>query len=164
MGRNSKIQPLIRELIIVVIKLIAPNKEEIPAKCKEKITISTDLPAWNSIRDKGGYTVHPVPAPLSIKDLNSISIIEGSKNQNLRLFIRGKDISGAPIIRGINQFPKAPTIIGITKKKIIINAWLVTTMLYNWPSLRKTPGWPNSTRISILSARPTIPAHAPLNI
>jgi hypothetical protein len=45
------------------------------------------------------------------------------------LFIRGKAISGEPIIKGINQFPKPPIIIGITMKKIIIKAWAVTITL-----------------------------------
>jgi hypothetical protein len=31
-------------LIIVTIKLIAPSKEAIPARCKLKIAISTDAP------------------------------------------------------------------------------------------------------------------------
>lgn len=38
------------------------------------------------------------------------------------LFIRGKAISGAPIISGINQLPKPPIIMGITIKKIITKA------------------------------------------
>jgi len=38
------------------------------------------------------------------------------------LFIRGNAISGAPIIRGISQFPNPPIIIGITIKKIITKA------------------------------------------
>jgi hypothetical protein len=38
------------------------------------------------------------------------------------LFIRGKAISGAPIIIGTNQFPNPPIIIGITMKKIITKA------------------------------------------
>lgn len=54
---------------------------------------------------------------------------EGGKSQNLRLLRRGKAISGAPIIRGISQFPNPPIKIGITKKKIIIKAWLVTVTL-----------------------------------
>lgn len=45
------------------------------------------------------------------------------------LFIRGKAISGAPIIIGISQLPKPPIIMGITMKKIIINAWAVTSTL-----------------------------------
>lgn len=38
------------------------------------------------------------------------------------LFIRGNAMSGAPIIKGTSQFPKPPIMIGITIKKIIINA------------------------------------------
>lgn len=45
------------------------------------------------------------------------------------LFIRGNAMSGAPIIRGTNQLPKPPIIIGITMKKIITNAWAVTITL-----------------------------------
>ena len=45
------------------------------------------------------------------------------------LFIRGKAISGAPIIIGISQFPKPPIIKGMTIKKIITNAWAVTITL-----------------------------------
>jgi len=70
-----------------------------------------------------------VPAPLSTNPPDKSKIIEGGSSQNLMLFIRGKAISGAPIIRGTNQFPKPPIIIGITMKKIIINAWAVTMTL-----------------------------------
>lgn len=38
-------------------------------------------------------------------------------------------MSGAPIIKGINQLPKPPIIMGITMKKIITNAWAVTITL-----------------------------------
>jgi hypothetical protein len=38
------------------------------------------------------------------------------------LFIRGNAITGAPSIKGINQFPNPPIIIGITMKKIITKA------------------------------------------
>jgi hypothetical protein len=55
----------------------------------------------------------------------------GIKSQKLRLFSLGKAISGAPIIRGINQLPKPPIITGITKKNIIMKAWAVTITLYN---------------------------------
>jgi len=47
---------------------------------------------------------------------------DGGNNQKLMLFIRGKAISGAPIINGTNQFPNPPIIIGITIKKIITKA------------------------------------------
>merc|ERR1719270_443164 len=54
---------------------------------------------------------------------------EGGNNQKLMLFKRGNTISGKPNIRGTNQFPNPPIIIGITIKKIIKNAWAVTTTL-----------------------------------
>lgn len=38
-------------------------------------------------------------------------------------------MSGALNIKGTNQFPNPPIIIGITIKKIIINAWAVTITL-----------------------------------
>jgi hypothetical protein len=55
---------------------------------------------------------------------------EGGSNQNLMLFIRGKAMSGAPIISGTSQLPKPPIIIGMTIKKIIIKACAVTITLY----------------------------------
>jgi len=70
----------------------------------------------------GGYTVHPVPAPFSTAaDLTSM-ISAGGRSQNLRLFSRGKAMSGAPSISGRSQFPNPPINTGITKKKIIKNA------------------------------------------
>lgn len=63
-----------------------------------------------------------MPTPEFIIPLTNNKIIEGINNQNLILFIRGKAISGAPNINGINQFPNPPIIIGITIKKIITKA------------------------------------------
>jgi hypothetical protein len=63
--------------------------------------------------------------------LEIIIISDGGKSQKLILFKRGKDISGDPIIKGINQFPNPPITIGIVIKKIIIKAWIVMITLYN---------------------------------
>lgn len=128
-GIRSNEEEVERILIIVVIKLIAPRIEEIPAKWREKIVRSTDWPLWNSWLDKGGYTVQPVPLPLSVKEDINKNMREGGKSQNLILFIRGNAMSGAPIIIGTNQFPKPPIIIGITIKKIMTKAWAVTVTL-----------------------------------
>lgn len=38
-------------------------------------------------------------------------------------------MSGAPIIKGSNQFPNPPMNTGITRKKIIKKAWAVTKTL-----------------------------------
>ena len=53
---------------------------------------------------------------------NDRRVREGGRSQNLMLFIRGNAISCAPIIKGTNQLPNPPIIIGITMKKIITNA------------------------------------------
>jgi hypothetical protein len=47
-------KPGLRILKIVVIKLIAPRIEEIPAKCKLKIAKSTAAEEWLKILLKGG--------------------------------------------------------------------------------------------------------------
>jgi hypothetical protein len=114
--------PTGRILKIVVIKLMAPRIEAAPAKCLLKIAKSTLGPEWACTLERGGYTVHPVPAPDStIAELNNI-INAGGNNQKLMLFRRGNAISGAPNIIGTNQLPNPPIIIGITKKKIMTKA------------------------------------------
>lgn len=128
-GIRSKDMPEIRILITVVIKFTAPRIEEIPAKWSLKIAKSTEAPLWAMLADKGGYTVHPVPAPLSTKLLIRRRVKEGGSSQNLMLFSRGKAISGAPSIKGTSQLPNPPIKIGITMKKIITNAWAVTITL-----------------------------------
>jgi hypothetical protein len=45
------------------------------------------------------------------------------------LFIRGKAMSWAPIIKGTSQLPNPPIITGITIKKIITKACAVTIVL-----------------------------------
>jgi hypothetical protein len=44
-GRRSSRIPFHRMLIVVVIKLTAPRIDEAPAKCREKIAMSTEGPA-----------------------------------------------------------------------------------------------------------------------
>lgn len=53
-GIRSKVIPVERILITVVIKFTAPKIEEIPAIWREKIARSTDAPAWAIPDDKGG--------------------------------------------------------------------------------------------------------------
>ncbi len=45
------------------------------------------------------------------------------------LFLRGKALSGAPIMSGTNQLPKPPIRIGLTLKKILRKACAVITTL-----------------------------------
>jgi len=123
--------PGARMLKMVTIKLIAPRIEDMPARCRLKIPKSTAAPECASMPLRGGYTVQPVPTPTSTKEERSSKESAGGSNQKLRLLSRGKAMSGAPIRMGTNQFPKPPTITGITMKKIIINAWAVTITLYS---------------------------------
>jgi len=104
---------------MVQIKLIAPKIEDAPDKCKLNIARSTEPPECAVALDNGGYTVHPVPTPASVNiDANS-NKSDGGNNQKLILFILGNAMSGAPIIKGTNQFPKPPISVGITIKNII---------------------------------------------
>jgi len=115
---RSKEKRETRILYPVQIKFMAPKMEEAPAKCRLKIAKSTLLPLWAIFLERGGYTVHPVPAPESTKAEKSKRPKAGGSNQKERLFIRGNDISGALIITGRNQLPNPPIKIGITIKKL----------------------------------------------
>lgn len=53
-GTRSSRRPFHRMLATVVIKLIAPRIDEIPARCREKIARSTEGPACARFLDKGG--------------------------------------------------------------------------------------------------------------
>ena len=53
----------------------------------------------------------------------SSSAKDGGSSQNEMLFMRGKAMSGAPIISGTNQLPKPPIMAGMTMKKIMISPW-----------------------------------------
>lgn len=106
------------------------------------------------MEERGGYTVQPVPAPLSTMLELSNNMMAGGNSQNLMLFKRGKAISGAPRSIGTSQLPKPPIMVGITKKKIMMNACAVTITLYNWSSFMSVPALPNSKRINILIAVP----------
>ena len=106
---------------------MAPKIDETPAKCKLKIAKSTEPSVAKA--DNGGYTVQPVPAPAPVILDNNNKVKDGGNNQKLKLFNLGNAISGAPIIKGKNQFPKPPIIAGITIKKIIVKACAVIITL-----------------------------------
>lgn len=86
------------------------------------MAISTEGPLWAMGPERGGYTVHPVPAPFSTRALLRSRNNAGRRSHNLILFIRGNLISGALNIRGVSQLPNPPIMTGITRKKIIRNA------------------------------------------
>ena len=98
----------------------------------EKITKSIAGPVCPVV-DSGVYMVHPPPnprpGPPSTNMEMSSSTKEATSSQNEMLFMRGKAMSGAPIISGTNQLPNPPIIAGITMKKIMIRPWAVITAL-----------------------------------
>lgn len=53
-GNLCKDIPLVLIFKVVLMKLIAPNREETPAKCKLKIAKSTDPPECDWIPANGG--------------------------------------------------------------------------------------------------------------
>src|SRR5665811_2437380 len=90
---------------------------------------STEAPAWAIPADNGGYTVQPVPAPLSTSPPDKSKRRDGGSSQKLILFIRGKAMSGAPIISGTSQLPNPPIIIGITIKTVSYTHLTLPTIL-----------------------------------
>jgi len=60
-------------------------------------------------------------------------------------------------IIGISQLPNPPMNAGITRKKIIRNAWAVMIVLKAWLP-KRDPGVPSSVRIKSLIDVPAIPA------
>jgi hypothetical protein len=114
---------------MVVIKLIAPSIEEIPARWRLKMARSTEPPECDWTPARGGYTVQPVPQPCSTKLLASRRANEGGSNQKLMLFSLGNAMSTAPMSKGTQKFPKPPINAGMTRKKIITNACAVTITL-----------------------------------
>ena len=145
-------------LKIVVIKFIEPKMDAAPDKWRLKIAKSMEGPEWAWIPLKGGYTVHPVPAPVSTNVEERSKNNDGGNNQKEILFILGKAISGAPIINGTKKFPNPPIKTGITIKKIISMAWPVIKTLYNWwlPNNIWLPGCDNSILIKIDIVVPNI--------
>ena len=67
--------------------------------------------------------VQPAPGPSPTKRLAASSMKAGTSNQKETLFMRGKAISGAPIMIGTNQLPKPPISAGMTTKNTMINPW-----------------------------------------
>ena len=104
-------------LKMVVMKLIELKIEDAPARCSARIAKSTAGPGCPEV-DSGAYAVQPMPAPQPERSrlaesrltmqgpapsTNSDRISSekaAGNNQNEMLFMRGKAMSGAPIISG----------------------------------------------------------------
>ncbi len=75
-------------------------------------------------------------------------------SQKLKLFIRGRAMSGAPIISGIIQLAR-PTKAGITAPKTMIRPCMVVIWLKNAGSTICRPGWNSSARITMAIEPPS---------
>ena len=131
-GMRCMVMPGARMLKMVVMKLMAPRIELAPARCSDRITRSKAGPVLPMV-EKGGYIVQPppkpLPGPLSTNSEVQSTQNEATSSQKLMLFMRGKAMSGAPIMMGTKKLPKPPIMAGMTMKKIMIRAWAVTTTL-----------------------------------
>ena len=73
--------------------------------------------------------------------------------------MRGKAMSGAPIIRGTSQLPKPPIMAGMIMKNTMIRPWPVTKTLKVCGSLKTCrPGYISSARIIMEKKPPIQPA------
>jgi len=75
-------------------------------------------------------------------------------SQKLKLFMRGRAMSGAPIINGIIQLAR-PTNAGITAPNTMINPCMVVIWLKNAGCTICRPGWNNSARITMANEPPS---------
>ena len=102
-GIRCSVMPGARMLKMVVMKLMAPRIELAPARCSDRITRSKAGPVWPRV-DSGGYMVQPPPKPRpgppSTNSEEQRTQKEATSSQKLMLFMRGKAMSGAPIMMG----------------------------------------------------------------
>ena len=86
----------------------------------------------------------------------------GTISQKLMLFMRGKAMSGAPIMIGTNQLPNPPISAGMMRKNTMMSPCPVTSTL-NWCGSSAKyciPGAASSRRIRMENSNPTSPAIA----
>ena len=124
--------------------LMAPMIEEAPIMCTARMTNGNAVPVCST---SGGYRVQP-PAgpPPGMNRVDSSRVKAKGMIQNDQLFMRGRAMSGAPIIIGISQLAK-PTKAGITAPKIITSACMVVIWLKNCGLTICRPGSNSSARM-----------------
>ena len=151
-GRRMKVMPGARMLKMVAIMFMEPMTEDSPMKWMAKITKGNASPVCSI---SGGYMVQP-PAgpPPGMSSVPSSMVKANGSIQKLQLFMRGRAMSGAPIIMGMSQLAK-PTVPGMTTPKIITRACRVVMELKNCGCTNCRPGSKSSALITIAMAPPT---------
>src|SRR5215510_12018022 len=87
-------------------------------------------PVYEGTAERGAYDVQPAAAwPPSTKKPLSMMMPAPKVVQNESMLRKGKAMSRAPIMSGMQKLPKAPARIGMITKKIMMVACMVNAML-----------------------------------
>ena len=125
-GIFISVMPGARMLRMVTTMLIEPMIELAPRMCIAKMPASIEGPICSV---KGAYKVQPAAgAPPGMKNDDTSVIAAGIISQKLRLFIRAKAMSAAPICNGIIQFAN-PTKAGMMAPNTMISPCIVVNWL-----------------------------------
>ena len=109
---------------MVTMMLMEPMMDEAPKMCSAKMPASIDGPICNV---KGAYKVQPAAgAPPGMKKEPANMTAAGIMSQKLKLFMRAKAMSAAPICKGIIQFAK-PTKAGMMAPNTMIKPCMVVS-------------------------------------
>ena len=109
---------------MVTMILMEPMMDEAPKRCSAKIPASIDGPICS---DSGAYIVQPPAIAPPGKKKEPVSIrAAGIISQKLKLFMRAKAMSDAPICSGIIQFAN-PTNAGMMAPKTMISPCMVVS-------------------------------------
>src|SRR3546814_19475159 len=112
------VMPGARRFRMVTMMLIAPMMDEAPRMWTAKMVKSMPGPICS---ESGAYMVQPAAwAPPGTKNETVNSVAPTGSSQKLKLFMRAKAMSDAPICKGIIQLAK-PTNAGMIAPKIMIN-------------------------------------------
>ena len=133
--------------------LIEPMMDDAPNKCSAKMPESIEGPICNV---RGAYSVQPAAgAPPGWKNEVLNNTAAGIINQKLKLFMRAKAMSDAPICKGIIQFAK-PTKAGMMAPNTMMRPCMVVSWLNNSGLTNCRPGWNSSARMSKAKIPPMI--------
>src|SRR5690625_775292 len=146
------VMPGARILSTVTMMLMAPMIEDAPRICTAKMVKSIPGPIC---RERGAYMVQPAAlAPPGTKKEIVNKVAPTGNNQKLRLFMRAKAMSEAPICSGIIQLAK-PTNAGMMAPNIIMRPCMVVNWLNSSGRKNCKPGENSSVRTSKASTPPS---------
>ena len=142
-GIFISVMPGARMFRMVTTMLMAPMIDEAPIRCTAKIARSMPGPICAV---SGAYRVQPAAvAPPGTKNDVVSSVAATGSSQKLKLFMRAKAMSEAPICSGTSQFAK-PTKAGMIAPNTMIRPCIVVNWLNNSGLKNCRPGWKSSVR------------------